>query len=134
MGPASLRRVHGDVIELISRLVEIDSVNPALVPGGRGEVEMARFVVDWARRAGLRADVLEATRGRPSVVVRAPGGGGGPTLMLCAHTDTVGVEGMTGPHAPRVEGDRLHGRGAHGLKSGLPPPPPGPPEAGRAGP
>jgi acetylornithine deacetylase len=119
MGPASLRRVHGDVIELTSRLVEIDSVNPSLVPGGRGEVEMARFVVEWARHTGLQADVLEATRGRPSVVVRAPGWGGGRTLMLCAHTDTVGVEGMARPHEPRVEGDRLHGRGAYDMKSGL---------------
>src|SRR3954467_9931032 len=119
MGPASLRRVHSDVIELTSRLVEIDSVNPSLVPGGRGEVEMARFVVDWARHSGLRADVLEATHGRPSVVVRAPGWGGGRTLMLCAHTDTGGVEGMTAPHAPRLEGDRLHGRGAYDMKSGL---------------
>src|SRR3954451_7562784 len=119
MGPASLRRVRGDVIELTSRLVEIDSVNPALVPGGRGEVEIARFVVEWARHTGLRADVLEATHGRPSVVVRAPGWGGGRTLMLCAHTDTVGVEGMAAPHAPRLEGDRLHGRGAYDMKSGL---------------
>ena len=111
--------MHGDVIELTSRLVEIDSVNPSLVPGGRGEVEMARFVVEWARHTGLQADVLEATRGRPSVVVRAPGWGGGRTLMLCAHTDTVGVEGMAGPHEPRVEGDRLHGRGAYDMKSGL---------------
>src|SRR4051812_1250468 len=119
MAPASLRRVHRDVIELTSRLVEIDSVNPSLVPGGRGEVEMARFVADWARQSGLRADVLDATHGRPSVVVRAPGWGGGRTLMLCAHTDTVGVAGMTAPHAAHVEGDRLHGRGAYDMKSGL---------------
>src|SRR3954452_14407107 len=119
MEPASLRRVHGDVIELTSRLVEIDSVNPSLVEGGRGEVEVARYVVDWARHNRLQVDVLEATRGRPSVVVRAPGWGGGRTLMLCAHTDTVGVEGMADPHTPRVDGDRLHGRGPYDMKSGL---------------
>src|SRR3954470_7558564 len=119
MEAASLRRVHGDVIELTSRLVEIDSVNPSLVEGGRGEVEVARYVVDWARHNRLQVDVLEATRGRPSVVVRAPGRGGGRTLLLCAHTDTVGVEGMSDPHTPRLEGDRLHGRGAYDMKSGL---------------
>src|SRR4051794_31780018 len=80
---------------------------------------MARYVVDWARHNLLQADVLEATHGRPSVVVRAPGWGGGRTLMLCAHTDTVGVDGMADPHTPRVEGDRLHGRGAYDMKSGL---------------
>ncbi|MEO8688612.1 MAG: M20/M25/M40 family metallo-hydrolase [Solirubrobacteraceae bacterium] len=80
---------------------------------------MARFVVEWARAAGLEADVIEATPGRPSVVVRARGAGGGRTLLLCAHTDTVGVEGMAGPHTPRLEGDRLHGRGAYDMKAGL---------------
>ena len=39
--------------------------------------------------------------------------------MLCAHMDTVGVEGMTDPHRPRVDGDRLHGRGAYDMKAGL---------------
>jgi acetylornithine deacetylase len=63
--------------------------------------------------------VLEATAGRPSVVVRARGAGGGRTLLLCAHTDTVGVTGMADPHTPRLEGDRLHGRGAYDMKAGL---------------
>ena len=39
--------------------------------------------------------------------------------MLCAHLDTVGVEGMTDPHTPRIDGDRLYGRGAYDMKSGL---------------
>jgi acetylornithine deacetylase len=111
--------MHADLVELTSRMVAIDSVNPSLVASGAGEAEMARFVADWARAAGLAVDVLEATRGRPSVVVRARGRGGGPTLLLCAHTDTVGVEGMADPHAPRLDGDRLHGRGAYDMKAGL---------------
>jgi acetylornithine deacetylase len=111
--------MRADFIELTSRLVAIDSVNPALVPGGAGEGEIARFVAGWARDAGLRADVLETTPGRPSVVVRAAGADGGRTLLLCAHLDTVGVEGMADPHTPRLEGDRLHGRGAYDMKAGL---------------
>jgi acetylornithine deacetylase len=43
------------------------------------------------------------------VLVRARGTGGGATLLLCAHADTVGTGGMRDPHAPRVEGDRLYG-------------------------
>ncbi|HYH91342.1 MAG TPA: M20/M25/M40 family metallo-hydrolase [Solirubrobacteraceae bacterium] len=111
--------MQADFIELTSRLVAIDSVNPALVPGGAGEGEIARFVAGWAHAAGLQADILEATPGRPSVVVRAPGAGGGRTLLLCAHLDTVGVEGMADPHTPRLDGDRLHGRGAYDMKAGL---------------
>ena len=108
-----------DVIELTPRLVAIDSVNPALVPGGAGEPEIARFVAAWAEENGAGGRVLEATPGRPSVVVRKRERGAGRTLMLCAHLDTVGVEGMADPHTPRIDGDRLYGRGAYDMKSGL---------------
>jgi acetylornithine deacetylase len=111
--------MRDDLIELTSRLVAIDSVNPTLVPGGAGEGEIAEFVAAWGRAAGLDVEVLEASRGRPSVIVSARGTGGGRTLLLCGHTDTVSVEGMTDPHAPRVEGDRMHGRGAYDMKAGV---------------
>jgi len=108
-----------DVVELTARLVAIDSVNPSLVAGGAGESEIAAFVADWARDNGLEATALEDTPGRPSVIVRAPGSGGGGTLLLCGHLDTVNVEGMTDPHTPRVDGDRLYGRGAYDMKAGV---------------
>ena len=108
-----------DLVELTSGLVAIDSVNPSLVPGGAGEGEIAGFVVEWARAAGLEADLLEATPGRPTVIVRARGSGGGRTLLLCGHTDTVNVEGMVDPHTPRLDGERLFGRGAYDMKAGL---------------
>jgi acetylornithine deacetylase len=111
--------VRDAVGDLTSRLVAIASVNPSLVPGGAGEAEIARFVARWATDAGLEARILEATPGRPSVIVRSPGTGGGRTLLLCAHLDTVGVEGMPDPHTPRVEGDRLYGRGAYDMKASL---------------
>ena len=111
--------MRDEIIDLISRLVAIDSVNPALVPGGAGEPAIARFVARWADEHGLAAEWLEATAGRPSVVVRKRAPGRGARLMLCAHLDTVGTEGMADPHTPRLEGDRLHGRGAYDMKSGL---------------
>jgi acetylornithine deacetylase/succinyl-diaminopimelate desuccinylase-like protein len=114
-----MRPVHDDVVDLLAHLVTIDSVNPALVPGGAGEAEIAAFVGAWSKDAGLATDVVESTPGRPSLIVRAPGRGGGRTLLLCGHLDTVGVEGMTDPHVPRRDGDRLHGRGAYDMKSGL---------------
>ena len=71
---------------ILAELVAIDSVNPALVPGGAGEREAAAWIAAWARDAGLDVEVHEATAGRPSVVVRAPGSGGGRSLLLCGHT------------------------------------------------
>jgi acetylornithine deacetylase len=110
--------MQDDVVDLLSRLVAVDSINPSLVPGGAGEGAVAQAVVAWSRAHGLEAEVLEETPGRPSVVVRSRREGR-RTLMLCAHMDTVGVEGMTDPLTPRVDGDRLYGRGAYDMKAGL---------------
>ncbi len=108
-----------EVVRLLERLVAIDSVNPALVPGAAGETEIARYVADWARNLGLEVDVVEPVAGRPSAVAIARGSGGGRSLMLNAHTDTVGVAGMTAPFEPRIDGNRLYGRGSFDMKSGL---------------
>jgi acetylornithine deacetylase len=43
----------------------------------------------------------------------------GPTLMLCGHVDTVGVEGMSAPFAPLERDGRLYGRGSQDMKSGV---------------
>src|SRR4051794_18722123 len=111
--------MRDELTALISDLVAIDSVNPSLVEGGAGEGEIARFVADWAQAQGLDAQLLEETPGRPSVIVRARGSGGGRTLLLCGHTDTVNVEGMSDPHSPRIDGVRLWGRGAYDMKAGV---------------
>jgi acetylornithine deacetylase len=87
---------------LAARLVEIDSVNPDLIPGAAGEHEIARFVAEWCERAGLAVDVHEAAPRRPNVIARARGTGGGRTLLLNAHLDTVGVAGMDEPFRARV--------------------------------
>jgi acetylornithine deacetylase len=105
--------------KLLADLVAIDSVNPALVPGGAGEAEIAAFVAAWLADHGLEVTVDEAQPGRPSIVGVARGAGGGPSLMLNAHLDTVGVEGMDRPHEPIVRDGRLHGRGAYDMKGGL---------------
>jgi len=111
--------VVDDARALLADLVAIDSVNPALVPGGAGEAEIARFVGGWLEQRGLEVEIADAEPGRPNVVARARGRGGGRTLLLNAHMDTVGFEGMSDPLSPRVEGDRLYGRGAYDMKAGL---------------
>jgi len=105
--------------ELLRQLVAIDSINPDLVPGGAGEQKIAHFVADWFERAGLDVVWDEAAPGRPNVIGIARGTGGGRSLLLNAHMDTVGVVGMERPHDPYIRDNRLYGRGAYDMKGGL---------------
>ena len=105
--------------QLLSDLVAIDSINPDLVPGAAGEAAIATFIADWLRAAGLEVHVAEVRPGRPNVVAIARGAGGGRSLLLNGHIDTVGVAGMSEPFRPRIEGGRLYGRGAYDMKGGL---------------
>ena len=107
------------VAELASQLVAIESINPDVVAGGSGELAIARFVAEWCDRAGLDTTLSEPAPGRPNVVAVARGRGGGRSLILNAHTDTVGVAGMTDPFVPRLEGGRLYGRGSYDMKGSL---------------
>jgi acetylornithine deacetylase len=108
-----------EVLDLLSELVRIDSVNPSLVPGAAGEGQIARFVARWLEEAGLEVRLEAVAPGRPNVVGRVPGSGGGRSLILNAHTDTVGAVGAKRPFEPIVEGDRLYGRGSYDMKAGL---------------
>jgi acetylornithine deacetylase/succinyl-diaminopimelate desuccinylase family protein len=108
-----------EVADLTARLVEIESINPDVVPGGSGETAVARFVAEWCERAGLEVSVVDAAAGRPNVIAVARGSGGGRALMLNAHMDTVGVAGMREPFTPRREDGRLYGRGAYDMKGSL---------------
>jgi len=100
-------------------LVSTDSVNPGLVSGAAGEAAIAEITADLLRDAGLEPLRFEPEPGRPSVVGRLAGRGEGPGLMLNAHYDTVGVEGMDDPFGARVEDGRLYGRGAFDMKGAL---------------
>ena len=104
---------------LLRDLVSINSINPDLVPGSPGEGEIAHYIADWLKLNGLEVELSESVPGRPNVVGIAPGTGGGRTLLLNGHMDTVGVAGMTDGHQPRIEGGRLYGRGAYDMKGGV---------------
>ncbi len=106
-------------IELLRRLVGIDSVNPALVPGGAGERLIAAAVAAEMRALGLDVAVEEIAAGRFNAVGVLEGRTSGRTLMLCGHLDTVSVAGMTAPFEPAERDGRLYGRGAQDMKGGL---------------
>jgi acetylornithine deacetylase len=106
-------------IKLLRELVAIDSVNPTLVPGAAGEAEIGRAIADEMRAFGLDVEIEDVMPGRPNVVGVLEGRGKGRTLMLCGHTDTVGVTGMERPFSPVEKDGRLFGRGAQDMKGGV---------------
>ena len=111
---------RGDGIDLVRRMVRIDSRNPSLVPGAPGELALATFLRDALASWGLDARLQEAAPGRPNVIATLRGSGGGRSLMFNGHLDVVGVDGMT--HAPfdaEEKGGRVYGRGASDMKGGV---------------
>lgn len=100
-------------------MVRIESINPDLVSGGSGEKEVAEFTSNFMSDAGLEAYVQEITPGRFNAVGILRGIGGGKTLLIDAHLDTVSVEGMKEPFSGRVDNGKLFGRGSGDNKGGV---------------
>ena len=107
-----------ELVELTSALVRAESVNPSLDPGGSGEAPAVRVAADWAESQGLRVEVDEIAPGRPNLLVHG-GRGGGRTVMLLGHLDTVGGAAMADPFSGEVRGGCVHGRGAYDMKGAV---------------
>ena len=106
-------------ISLLKELIPIDSVNPSLVPSGAGEKEIADYVANKMRSIGMDVEVTEVVPNRPNVVGVLESRNNGPSLMLCGHLDTVGVERMTDPFDPVERDGKLYGRGSGDMKGGV---------------
>jgi acetylornithine deacetylase len=110
-------------VDLLKQLVAIDSVNPSLVAGARGEAAAAEFLRDWLSQQGIAAELQIAAPGRPNVVANIGGANESavvrPALLIVAHIDTVGVGDMPDPFTPIERDGRLYGRGALDIKSGV---------------
>ncbi|UCD72995.1 MAG: ArgE/DapE family deacylase [Candidatus Bathyarchaeota archaeon] len=119
MGAVFSRIDSSELVATLKELIKIDSVNPLLVPGGAGEAKVAVFIADFLENLGLEVDLCEVERGRPNVVGVLRGQDSGSSLILNGHMDTVGIEGMVDPFNPRVEGNRIYGRGSADMKGGL---------------
>jgi acetylornithine deacetylase len=109
------------VVELTSALIAIDSVSPSLAPGADGERAIVEFLTARLDAAGFAVESIPAPSDprRVSLLAVRHGSRAGRTVVLNGHLDTVGVEGMPSPFTPRIEGDRLSGRGASDMKGGV---------------
>lgn len=110
---------RASVLETLQLLISTPSVNPDLAPGeGSGETAIAAVIRDWFSARGIESWLENAVPGRPNAIARI-GTGKSPVLVFCAHIDTVSTAGMTvPPFDPRVEGNRVYGRGSYDMKGG----------------
>jgi acetylornithine deacetylase/succinyl-diaminopimelate desuccinylase-like protein len=116
-----------DVVQVLSDLVRIPSVNPMGRPV-TGEIYYEHRVTGHLealfRGLGLPAERHTVAALRDNIVTRVEGDPppqhGGKLVMLEAHQDTVPVEGMTiEPFTPKIDGGRLYGRGSCDIKGGM---------------
>ena len=108
-------------VDLAVELVQIDSVNPGLVPGAAGEGAVVDRLARRLAARGFEVEIVPAhtASDRPSLIATHKGSGGGRSLALNGHLDTVGVAGMAAPFAGRIIGNRLLGRGSCDMKGGV---------------
>ena len=113
-----------NVIDLLCDLIALPSVNPEhrreLTEAPYGEKRVADYVQRYFGSFGVTIERQEALPGRENVLVHVPGKDPAALpVLLQAHMDTVDVQGMDEPFTPRVEDDRIYGRGACDTKGSL---------------
>ena len=104
----------------LADLVRTKSINPAFADGEPSdERAIAARVGAMMRALGMEVTEYEPEPGRVSVVGRLRGSGGGRSLLLYGHIDTVGVTAMPEPFSAAVRDGKMYGRGAYDMKGGV---------------
>lgn len=105
-----------DPVELTGKLISFDTINP---PGN--ERPLAEMLQGLLQEAGFACQLVEQGTNRASLIATI-GPGKRPALCMTGHLDVVPL-GLApwnqDPFGGKVEGDRLYGRGASDMKSGV---------------
>jgi succinyl-diaminopimelate desuccinylase len=106
------------IVSLAKELIAIPT--PVTSTGEGQEIEVANALARRLRSSGFNVELQEVMENRPNLIATLKGKGGGRSLMLNGHLDTVEAENMVvPPFEGRVDGGKLLGRGAVDMKGAL---------------
>jgi acetylornithine deacetylase len=128
-----------ELVELASRLIAFDTTARDVGDPPRDEAALQGLLAERLRAAGADVEVWEADAeemagrprvppgldfaGRPQLLARFTGSGGGRSLLFNGHIDAVSAEPIeqwtSHPFQPEVRDGRLYGRGSCDMKGGV---------------
>ena len=115
----SWSRHDDEILARLQDLVAIESVNPGLPGGQRGEVEMADYTEKFFTDLGVPCQRQSVYPGRDNVIATLQGKRTDRILLFECHMDTASAEMMTiPPFEPHIRQGHLYGRGACDTKAG----------------
>ncbi|HEY6149550.1 MAG TPA: M20/M25/M40 family metallo-hydrolase [Gaiellaceae bacterium] len=106
--------LRDEVTQLLQELIRVNTVNP---PGN--ETAAAELLRDYLAESGVESELYAKAPERANLVARLPGRGGGPSLLLLSHTDTVVAdpsEWQVDPWSGELLEGEIWGRGALDMK------------------
>ncbi len=128
-----------ELVTLLQALIRFDTVTHTGDAPAREEAALQAYLGERLRSSGAAVEIFEPDpsvvaghpmipegftfAGRPQLVARFAGSGGGRSLLLNGHVDTVDVDPIEAwAHAPYeavVAGGAVHGRGSCDMKGGV---------------
>lgn len=105
-----------EAVRFLQELIQIDSTNP---PGNESKV--AQKFAERCEQTGLPYKITDVDANRSNFEISLKGKGKGK-IIFCGHMDTVLVGKQQWDYAPfsgELVGEKLYGRGASDMKSGL---------------
>lgn len=101
---------------LISDLVKI----PSTPDSENYEKDVAEFIHEFFQKEGIESKLEKVKDERPNVVAKIKGSGGGKSLMLTGHMDTVPAYAMDiEPFSGEIRDGKIFGRGSVDMKGPL---------------
>ena len=135
----AIRERSDELVELAGALIALDTTAREVGDPPRREAALQELLAERLQAAGASIDLWEpdaaalagmpmvppglSFEGRPQLIARFPGAGGGASLIYNGHIDAVSAEPhaawTSDPFTPVVRDGRLYGRGACDMKGGV---------------